>query len=111
MIEPEVGHHFLKLGAGVDVAGEALGHELFCDEALGIFECAYGLLLAGGEIGVDGDTLHGAEGLDESFKLLGLHGGQLGDALGRGEGQNGGDGGGVELWLGVGGPRGHVRLC
>jgi hypothetical protein len=73
VIEPEVGHDFLKLGAGVDVAGEALGHELFCDEALGVFECAYGLLLAGGEIGVEGDALDGLEGLDESFKLLGLH--------------------------------------
>ena len=48
VIEPEVGHHFLKLGVGVDVAGEALGDEFFGDEALGIFEGCDGLSLSRG---------------------------------------------------------------
>ena len=45
VIEPEVGHHFLQLGVGIDVAGEALGNELFGDEALGVFEGGHDFLL------------------------------------------------------------------
>jgi hypothetical protein len=46
VIEPEVGHHFLKLGVGVDVADEALGSKLLIDDALRIFECERRTLFA-----------------------------------------------------------------
>ena len=97
VIEPEIGHHFLELGVGVDVAGEALGDEVFGDQALGVFESGYGELELRGEAGIEGDALNGPEGLDEAFKVGGLHGGELSDTLLCGEGQDLADGGLIGL--------------
>ena len=70
--------------------------QVFADEALGVFESGHGEFELRSEAGVEGDALRRAEGFDEAFEVCRLHGGELGNALLRGEGEDLADGGVVE---------------
>ena len=76
VVEPEVGHDFLKLGAGIDIASQALACQLLNNHALGIFEGGNELALDGSEIGDQRGVLRGLEGLAEAVELGLAHGSQ-----------------------------------
>jgi len=105
VIEPEVGHHFLKLGAGVDVAGEALKSQLLNDDALGIFKGGNIFPLIRVETSDESDALGRLEGFTEGIELRLLHSGQPDDTPLRGEGENVGD----HRWIGRRLCGGHLR--
>ncbi len=112
VVEPEIGHHLLKLGAGVNVAGEPLGNEFFGNETLGILECCDCLSLPGREIVVEGLALHRPQGLDECLEFFGLHAGEAINARLGLESENTGDCSLIELRLAVRGRGGvHVHLA
>jgi len=81
VVEPEVGHDFLKLGAGIDVASEPLGSQLVDHNALGVLERVNKLSLRWAQVGDECCTLRRLEGLAEAVEFRLLHGAQTANAL------------------------------
>ena len=91
VVEPEVGHDFLKLGAGIDVASEPLGSQLVDHNALGVLERVNKLSLRWAQVGDECCTLRRLEGLAEAVEFRLLHGAQTANALLGREGEDAND--------------------